>query len=142
MANYTITFSCGHCETRQMYGPVAQRERYVAWAADQGQCKACQAADKADEVKAVEDEAGLPEMTGSVKQIAWARKIRAEKVGEIVTYIDTMRAKVPADKTEIYEQRVALVMTGLAGKTSASWWIDSRDMGRDRLMQVAFEAAQ
>lgn len=92
---------CGHWGERyQAYGPHAGRERQLA-AIEAHQCPECrkEAADK------IAQEAGLPMLTGSPKQIAWASDIRERAM----RLLPTERA----DK--------------LRTEKSAKWWIDNRN---------------
>lgn len=41
MAQYDVTYSCGHTETVQIYGPHKDRERKIAWFERSGHCRAC-----------------------------------------------------------------------------------------------------
>jgi hypothetical protein len=135
-------------------------DRKAEWAESQSYlCSDCQ--DKirqAENVKAAEQNqsAGLPSLTGSDKQIAWAEKIRADKLAtleklpdiagyevdawwswphfrDIFTKEETSamsaQCATPADITMIVLQHPT-IQRGLAAlkqKTSASWWIDNRD---------------
>lgn len=93
MAKYTITFSCGHTETIQLYGSIANREDYIKWASEHGECHACKDACKADK-RAKEHEYAvtnakkydLPVLEGSEKQISWAIDIRQRMIEEIEMY--------------------------------------------------------
>lgn len=90
MAKYTIQHSCGHEETRQLYGKTSDRERKIAWLEDQP-CSECYqkqlAEERQAENKAAADEnkaAGLPELQGSKKQIPWAETIRKKFVKKLL----------------------------------------------------------
>ncbi len=78
---------CNQCKEEyrvQMYGPIKQREWKIEnW---NGICDECreknrQAKNEADALR--NKDAGLPDLTGSEKQIAWAETIRADKITEI-----------------------------------------------------------
>ena len=72
---------CGQNHRVQMYGPHKQRDWKVAnWS---GICEECSSKNKAEATAKAEDSAkekGLPALTGSEKQIAWAETIRAKKL--------------------------------------------------------------
>lgn len=85
---YYVTFSCGHEGEVNLYGKAAERDRRIAWYEEEGICPDCyrkmkeEERRKADEELAayadkIEAEWNLPELEGTEKQIAWARKIRA-----------------------------------------------------------------
>ena len=96
-----IEYACGHTEQQQMYGKNSERDRRAA-AMGRDDCPACRRA-AAD--KAATDQ-GLPQLTGSDKQIAWATDIRARAL-----------RLLPADRSD-----------KLRPETSARWWIDHRNM--------------
>jgi hypothetical protein len=79
MAKYTITRSCGHEETIQIFGKVANRDG-IARFESRKPCECCRFAKRdADNAAAAESNqsAGLPTLRGSAKQVAWAESIRA-----------------------------------------------------------------
>ena len=130
MAGYTITYSCGHTITKQLYGPSAQRDRYIAWAEKLGECGACKKADAVIACEVVEGEYGLPEMAGSAKQIAWARDIRASLVPPAVEY-KGLKDEVRSHIAEFS-----------ASKADAKWWIDNRAITALDLAKMAYVASQ
>jgi hypothetical protein len=127
MATYEITYSCGHTEAKQLYGKEAERARYMAWAAAKGVCSACAKADRAAACEAVEVEHDLPALTGSDKQVAWARQIRAEKLAAIMAFIAANREKAPEARREEYDTQAAPTVQAILAKGEARWWIDRRD---------------
>ena len=74
MAKYTIPHSCGHSETVQLYGKHTDRSRYMD-NAERRQCRDCYNAS----LVAKTADMGLPALTGSDKQVAWAETIRAKE---------------------------------------------------------------
>lgn len=141
MAKYTLKFSCGHCEEKQLYGKESERGRYMAWAAERGTCTACLKADHAAAVDAIENEHSLPTLEGSEKQVAWARKIRAGKIDEAVKVFNSYADKAAAAGTlDELENRSAFVMQNLYGKTTARWWIENKDQGALNLIEAAWKA--
>lgn len=101
-------------------------------------CDACRAAGRAAENEAAATdnaERGLPALTGSPKQVAWAETIRSKAVTEIEQAAGSLLAMLAADvvKTlgegrdiELGELRDAatLLIVERRDETSASWWID------------------
>jgi len=61
MAKYTIRFSCGHQEEKQLFGPYDSRERWIAWAEREGVCSACYRAQKPAGVLSVGSNGGAIE---------------------------------------------------------------------------------
>lgn len=150
MANYLITYKCGHEVKRQLFGKIRDCENYISWDEEQ-LCPACQREMRHDEVarqrKAYHDEAladavvkGYPEFEGSEKQVAWAMDLRYTFVNNTEDYIkenieyvipdiykneerrNEQLAKFEKFCTELRE----VVAYLLANKTSARYWIDSR----------------
>ena len=82
MAWTQITYSCGHEDRVQMYGPGRDRERKAEWMGGR-LCPTCYATQRdaahAEQSAAATQAAqatGLPALQGSPKQIAWAETIR------------------------------------------------------------------
>lgn len=95
----TINYTCGHSEQQQMYGKHSERDRRAEYLG-QRDCPACAARKSAEQAKAN----GLPTLTGSDKQIAWATTIRERAL-----------RLLPAERAD-----------KLRPETSAKWWIDNR----------------
>lgn len=120
MAKYYITYKCGHEATVQINGTNVhgERERKAAWygTIDCPKCKA------ANTVKANKD-AGMAELDGSPKQVAWAESIR----GELLPELDQERQSC-AEHGATAEQlaQIDTVLTWLRDQQSAAWWIDHR----------------
>ena len=129
MAKYNVTYKCG-CEGEvQLVGKHADRDRKLAWLTTQ-QCRACESKAAAADAAA----AGLPELTGSPKQIAWAISLRAERIAAL----DNMLSKVTsmsADAAAKWQQCRESVLA----QAESRYWIDSRDIG---LMQIMAAAAK
>jgi hypothetical protein len=72
-------------------------------------------------------------LTGTDKQIAWAEKIRAEKLVEMRTFIDSFLVagrKAGHSDDELTSAPAYVAITAALAKIeaqdSASWWIDHR----------------
>lgn len=120
MAQYEITYRCGHTDTVQIYGTNTHGERERK-AASYGyrDCPACQAAKAGQANK----DAGMADLEGSDKQIAWAEDIR----GKFMPQLDAERQGC-ADHGATAEQlaKIDTVLAWLRGQKSAAWWIDHR----------------
>jgi hypothetical protein len=137
----TITHTCGHTETVQMYGSSSERDSKAAWLAGKP-CQECQR--KAQQAQAAQSAQtqGVPALVGSDKQVAWATTIRAEQLGKVAA----MRKEFEAigRKQNVTEDVMAAQMgqfDGLVAKltaqTSASWWIDRRSNSAQALLKEA-----
>lgn len=120
MAQYTINHSCGHTGHVTLFGPTKDRYRRIEWL-ETRECDECYkegiAAEKAAEsARAAERQTalGLPELSGSDKQVAWALVLRQRVLERLAGMCsdDTARKQFT---------------TIIAVETSAKWWIDHRD---------------
>ena len=126
MAKYEIVHQCGHTNVHQIVGPTAGRDRKAEYLATT-LCAECYYAQRAKEREAasataadVAKSAGLPALTGSVKQIAWAETIRAEKIKELDDIFERINTSSP-DAPAAFAARDVL-----RNKSSAKYWIDTR----------------
>ena len=164
---YYVTFSCGHEGEVNLYGKAAERDRRIAWYEKEGICPDCyrkmkeEERRKADEELAayadkIETEYNLPELEGTEKQIAWARKIRAGVIraweAEHNTFYNefvTIRRGKVEEESNAYRYKIKHGATPEEAKaavlevaetnstmqlykrwfeaTSAAWIIDNRD---------------
>ncbi len=130
MAKQTITRSCGHEETIQIYGPHKDRARKAEYEATKlcRECWRAQAQAEREEQSRTaaqrNKEQGLPALTGSEKQIAWAESIRAEKQAELERLVEQAAKSSPTpEQRQQFNDAIAAVLA----ETAASWWIDNRD---------------
>jgi hypothetical protein len=131
MAWQTPTHSCGHeGEQYQAYGPCDGRQRRLEQI-ERHPCPACRSA----QAQAQGVAAGLPPLTGSEKQIAWAGDIRARLLPTYEQEIAAAKKLLPESRDlpqaafafeliDLAEQRLAKRQ----GQSEARWWIDNRDM--------------
>ena len=115
----TGVYRCGQEGEINLYVDRKKRE----WVANQifseicNDCKNAEAAAKAKEM-------GLPELTGSEKQIAWANTIRQDMLGKLERremlglFLRTGR---------VTEENIETAISGLRMETSSRWFIDHRD---------------
>ena len=164
---YYVTFSCGHEGEVNLYGKAAERDHRIAWYEKEGICPDCyrkmkeEERRKADEELAayadkIETEYNLPELEGTEKQIAWARKIRAGAIraweaehntfynefitirrGKVEEESNAYRYKIKNGATPEEAKAAVLEVAETNSKmqlykrwfetTSAAWFIDNRD---------------
>ena len=113
---------CGKEYQIALFGKMDRRE----WIVKHGShiCDDCRAAERAasNAANAANNyNAGLPQLTGSDKQVAWAETIRAEKLTAF---------RAAGIKPEILDKVIAVVFA----ETSASAWIDRRNADVRQLM--------
>lgn len=105
MAQYQVTFSCGHTETVQLFGKIDDRYRKIEWYEEKGLCSKCYKKEQEDDRKAYQERAlslsvNLPTLTGSEKQTAWAMTIRQ-------SWIDTARYRYESEgKADQFESDI------------------------------------
>ena len=133
---YEIKHTCGHTSIEQIYGKTSEHDRKVAWY-ESHPCWECAKAQEASDAKATSESQGLPALTGSEKQIAWAMSIRLDVLDALANcdvvkqIIDRPTDEVMADSKIAPPAKAALprlveVATKIRGETSAKWWIDNR----------------
>lgn len=134
MSQYTVTHSCGHAHTHQLYGKEAERQRKVAWFATVD-CPDCyRAAKQATAAQAAADSAArladlpLAALTGSDKQVAWATKIRVAKIDAVRAQLTKRLEATAPEGRAAAEATIDKILGGLAGQPAAAWWIDRREM--------------
>ena len=127
MAKYDVKMSCGHTVTIKLYRKMDAREKRIHYLEQYGICLACWEAMR-DEWEAAR---GLPPLEGTEKQIAWARRIRQERINEM--------EKLPEPATTGESDLQAAFEAWLTAKTKAAEWIDSRDLSLRSLIMKAKE---
>lgn len=138
MSKYTVTHTCGHDQTYNLTGPRKNRE----WRIEklEGECCAnCAAAARtvkyaAESAVNAEQAAstGLPALTGSAKQIAWAETIRAKLLGDIKP-LDKIEMAIRLSPFSILEIEDAffLMTDEIKNQTESKWFIDNRELKTD-----------
>lgn len=93
MAKYTVTHSCGHDEIHNLTGPHKNREWWLENVGPVRLCSDCyheekqnQYADQSARSAEAAQVAGLPALTGSEKQIAWAETLRSAFLASALQY--------------------------------------------------------
>lgn len=128
MSLETLTYRCGHAEIAQLYGAHAEREKRIA-AAARVACAAC----RVEVAKMQAELMGLPALTGSNKQIAWASDVRLKLLAgipEVAENLATAWVAATPEKREAFADQVAAsraAMVTIRAATSAKWWIEQRD---------------
>ncbi len=143
MAKYTVTRSCGHEETVVLFGPGKQRDWRLESVEPYKLCSECYQAElkrKREETnrEAAEaaKESGLPALTGTEKQVAWAETLRMQMLALIDEAIYT---HIKADQRG--DIRLLDAVESIKAKTDARWWIENRQelSARDMIALIAKE---
>lgn len=123
MAKYEVTFKCGHTETKQLFGPTKERYKKIEWWQENCICSECYKKQQLERAEQYESDNNLVELTGSEKQIKWAKSIRANKL----KYIGDMFRSSGLREDEYNNYIKESVLNYFNQFTEASWWIDRRD---------------
>ena len=145
MAKTMITRTCGHTETVNISGPVKGREGQERYEASKC-CAACYATRQAaarqtaNAAAAVQAQAaGLPALTGSDKQTAWAVTIRQTCISAAAAMSASSRA---AGAGAMADRLDNAMDSWVASHTAAAYWIDRRDWTHVRSDLAAAHTAQ
>ncbi len=136
MSTYNITHSCGHQAEIRIFGTMADRQRKADFVATQS-CSACARQARAVSATAADAEMGaaevaqaLPAMTGSEKQIAWARRLRLEAI----------EALAALEQAAPFTSQIEELVTRMLARTEAKWWIDHLQHADKITLSAALQA--
>lgn len=139
MAKYPITYSCGHNGTVVLFGRSADREQRLKWYESVGLCPECYAAqcqqkrEIAGQIASLwADAQGIPPLTGTDKQIAWAEVIRYERLTVLGDYASRV-ADYHAGNAELM-QAFEDTLAWIGQQAEAKWWIDRRELSLRQLL--------
>jgi len=155
MSWYDLNYACGHTDRMQIYGPTNDRQRQAdaesrklcpnCWRQQQDDRNAAAALAASCDAAA----AGLPDLTGSPRQIAWAETIRQTMLAELVPAANTDRTRlavaegahgmIAADdpRWQQLNDYAQALSAGYRRQSSAKWWIDHRTESLARLTNLA-----
>lgn len=156
MAHYTVKCEkCGSEFEIQLFGKMDKRE----WVIENGThiCDECQELERKERNAANAKrnaEQGLPKLTGSDKQIAWAETIRSkcsEKKAEDFTgffFQEKLKSmmregSITIEELQQFDSQCKTILKeafdGMKQNASASWWINNRDDFQSPLAVGVFE---
>ncbi len=129
MTMYFICETCKQKYSRQTYTATSAKQSKEYWReradTEFGLCSDCYKKEQEEKRQQAMEEAGLPEITGSEKQIAWAEKIRFEKYESLQPL-----PKMTPKGIEAYDR--------LFSTTEAKFWIDNRNcIARELIVKMA-----
>lgn len=126
-----ICETCGEKYSRETYTSTSSKQSKEYWREREGtvfgQCYDCYKKEKEEKKQKAMEEASLPELTGSEKQIEWATKIRFQKYEESRPYMKDGKG-LTMKGLETYDR--------LFGMSEAKFWIDNRDKQFRELMNM------
>lgn len=159
MARAIATCTCEHCgatfEKETTKRNTSEATRWEKWAVTAFTvCPACEQKEREEKVAKLAAEAkaaGLPQLIGSSKQVAWAEQIRADFAKGMDWFINDKQEKIQSWERRSEMQRSRgedpvkfersiekgqedikfaerIKESFLSTKKEASWWIDGRDV--------------
>ena len=81
---YDITYSCGHAGTVELYGKTSERESKIRWYETTAVCPECYKKQQEEAAETI-TKYDLPELEGSEKQVAWAKKLMESAITALET---------------------------------------------------------
>ena len=81
---YDITYSCGHAGTVELYGKTSERESKIRWYETTAVCPECYKKQQEEAAETI-TKYDLPELEGSKKQVAWAKKLMESAITVLET---------------------------------------------------------
>ena len=132
-----ITYSCGHEGVVEVFGGMKAQEVKIHWFETEGLCPECYKKHLEEVMQAFEMEHKLPELKGSEKQVAWARKIRKEFVDGYETKVLELAKKSNKD---LYDILAGVVKKANASITDAKKYIDNRNNCEGFFREIAAPA--
>jgi hypothetical protein len=123
----TVLHTCGHKEKHAFTGPKWKKAKDAEWQKGQA-CTACWSLAQAEAQEALCAVAELPELDGALRQVTWARSLRAAAIGRVQLEAWRMDQERKQKGLEPARERyLALVLPRLLARTEAAWWIDHRE---------------
>ncbi|MGM7669285.1 hypothetical protein [Microbacterium sp. A93] len=138
---FPIRFTCGHIETKDLASTLAGKRKAKAFGLGKNLvCSKCFRSSNREErnrenrqqlidAQTFDEEHGLPELTGSDKQIAWATRNRDQVLTEIIGSDETDSDRAEADQ----------VVEAVKSLTRAGWWLDNttdKDLDVEDLIEL------
>jgi hypothetical protein len=134
MGKHTVSHTCGHDQVHILFGPHKERDRKLDWLAGTP-CSECWRAKQEQERTAANTAAaeanqqmGLPALTGSDRQIAWAESIRKPICAAFKEAEQKALADINPDLSEAAREEVGdaivLLVDEVCSKAESRWWID------------------
>ena len=134
MKNTIITHSCGHEVEHQLEGSLS-RIRFRKRSLEEQVCTVCWKKEAQKESEMAADwsrEQGLPFLSGTHQQVAWAELIRFK----LFKFIDT--GKLSLSNHRLFPQAVEI----LKHKRSAHWWIEHKKNSARYITEIAIDEAK
>lgn len=145
MAKYSVTHKCGHTVTHSLFGKESAREWRIQ-GLEAEDCLECKHARATAIAKEAAQEAGLPPLTGTEKQIVWAETLRAKAKRDLDAFTELFLSQIQKGKPEALDVAEGIVADAVAvfrQRTTAKFWIENRgESGRSLLMLLVPDAKE
>lgn len=140
MAKIQAIHTCGHTEEYKIAG--RKNEAYWQSRYEAEACWECRKAEENIKAQLANQSNGLPALSGSEKQIAWAETLRMKSLKSIEQFIDDARKlgeRQGVDQAQIDEGigKLQAAADKIKGVALASWWIDRRDHTAQEFLREA-----
>ncbi len=133
---YSGTYACGHDGVINIYGPIKEHERKRDYVFSQ-LCPECAKLERRKELNKINKKAadaaaglGLPALTGTEKQVAWAAAIR----NDIIELIDNLTKEHEGFEVQISDGKLIHIEEWqkafnaiIKEETAAKFWIENRE---------------
>lgn len=135
MAKATAYCTCSTCKKTFVITAYkrnrTEADSFEQWAVENiTECRDCERARINEAARKASEEAGLAELTGSEKQIAWATTIRENVTKDLREYVESIHngtcpylSRMSKDDIKATEDTLDWAL----GHTESRWWIDHRD---------------
>jgi len=121
-----IIHRCGHTQNHEIYGNATSKSSRVAYLKTID-CSTCIRKSQNASAAIINQDADLPALIGTDKQIAWAESIRAKIIREATEYLAKTESYTPASPAEATEiEKIIGAIADLKEKISAAWWITNQ----------------
>ena len=151
MPRYNVTYRCGHTRTENLHGRIVERNLHIK-RMQYLPCPECRIERSHMETSlaaAKNAEQGLPELSGSKKQVAWAELIRQTQMIDATRTVEAVlrlaryyaeAGNISPRTRQAKEAEQMARMNALREIDDAKWWIEHRKKYGQRLLEAA-EAA-
>lgn len=129
MAQYTVTYACGHTELVSLFGKESERQSRIKYL-ETCDCAACQMAARM-EILYDDVEKGMSNLKGSDKQRAWAAEIRHNALRNLDKWLDENEEDLVDGAADAIRKKAKEI-------DKSSWWIDNKGRGAEALAEKIF----
>lgn len=125
MAWLDVKYSCGHTARTEFVGPWKERDKKREWLEEYGLCPQCykESVEMVRKEKLSQVQVEFPELVGSEKQVAWANKIREDRLIGLLDWIEAKGGLERLKKESGIESLQEVIDKVLEVNKSYSWLV-------------------